>query len=270
MQYQSRFSNIFVAVTFIVATMGMISISSPQPLEAKMEGSLSGNVGFTSKYIFRGAIEDQNAMQGGIDYSHPGGYYAGYWTSTLNYGNSGGAVENDIYAGFSGELDNGISYDIGGLAYLYTNEDVAMPSSDTNAGESSDAGDIYVNLSKGPFSLGAALAVEDATWTNSGDIYYSASYSTDLSYGFGFSTKVGYYSYDGDNQNLSGDDSGLSDVVVALNHPIGDSGADMHLKYVHIGEDRNDGNSLNRDGGATDDQQIVVGATYNFDITDSM
>lgn len=259
-----RANRFIAAAIFLVASFGLVAVADGQPAQAKIEGSLTGNVGFTSKYVFRGGVEDDNgAIQGGIDYSHPSGFYLGYWGSSLDYtqpaSSGSNGFENDLYAGYEGKLGDVFSYDVGVLQYLYTNVD------ENTFGEDADVPEAYLSISKGPFSLGANYALADASWTNSGDLYLTGSFSKDLVYGIGFSAKVGYYEYENEAGNFAGSNgtegSNFRDAVISFTYPIGETGADMHLTFVQQGDDRND-----RSLGANDDQQILVGATYNFDI----
>ncbi len=88
---------------------------------------LSGNAAITSNYIWRGVSQtlDQAAGQGGIDYGHESGLYAGTWVSNVDfsgdYGSgyeSGTGYEMDVYAGFAGEAGD-LGYDIGVISYQY-------------------------------------------------------------------------------------------------------------------------------------------------------
>lgn len=101
--------------------------------------SVSGNAAVVSDYRFRGvSLSDGNfAIQGGIDLAHESGFYLGTWGSSLasfddtapfddgtgviqsyDIGNYG-ALELDIYAGWSGEVASGITADVGVIYYLY-------------------------------------------------------------------------------------------------------------------------------------------------------
>lgn len=244
----------------LLAGLSMVLFNLP----ATASGSLTGNIGVTSKYIFRGGVEsDQATVQGGLDYSHPSGLYAGYWGSQLDYtqpaGRGSDAFENDLYVGWSG--GDAVSYDVGALYYLYTNADeVTNPV--TGSTEDADAADLYGSVGYGPVSLGAAYAVTDASWTDAGDIYWTLSYGTELSRGFSMDAKLGYYTFAEDNgaanDNLPGtESSNFRDFVFTLSHPVGETGADMSLSYVQGGEDRTD---------ADFDNQILLGVTYNFDV----
>ena len=86
------------------------------------EFSLSGNVAFTNDYRFRGVTFTDGgfAVQGGFDISHSSGLYAGTWASNLDEQTVGyGSVEVDVYGGWSGDLTDGLTADVGVLFYLY-------------------------------------------------------------------------------------------------------------------------------------------------------
>jgi len=89
--------------------------------------TFSYNVGLYSQYIFRGLTQTARrpALQGGVDYSHSSGFYAGTWGSNIswlqdskNFDRS--SLEWDIYGGFRNTFgETGIGYDIGLLNYVY-------------------------------------------------------------------------------------------------------------------------------------------------------
>lgn len=84
---------------------------------------VTGNLGLTSDYRFRGISQTQNApaVQGGIDYAHSSGFYVGNWNSSVSsqvYTNGAG-VESDLYAGFKKDVYKGITIDIGSYNYFY-------------------------------------------------------------------------------------------------------------------------------------------------------
>ena len=90
--------------------------------------TLTGNVGLYSQYIFRGLTQTNRepAIQGGFDYSHASGFYAGTWASNISWLRDGGAYsaggsgEFDFYGGYKGAIGNSdISYDLGTLYYWY-------------------------------------------------------------------------------------------------------------------------------------------------------
>jgi uncharacterized protein (TIGR02001 family) len=90
--------------------------------------TFTGNVGLYSQYIFRGLTQTNRepAIQGGFDYGHSSGFYAGTWASNISWlrdGGSymaGGSGEFDFYGGYKGTLGKSdFSYDLGALYYWY-------------------------------------------------------------------------------------------------------------------------------------------------------
>jgi len=90
--------------------------------------TVTGNIGLFSQYIFRGLTQtnEEPALQGGMDYSHASGFYAGTWGSNVSVlrdsgaYSSGGSLELDIYGGFKGSIGKtDFSYDVGLLYYWY-------------------------------------------------------------------------------------------------------------------------------------------------------
>jgi uncharacterized protein (TIGR02001 family) len=90
--------------------------------------TLTGNIGLFSQYIFRGLTQtnEEPALQGGMDYSHASGFYAGTWGSNVSVlrdsgaYSSGGSLELDIYGGFKGSIGKtDFGYDAGLLYYWY-------------------------------------------------------------------------------------------------------------------------------------------------------
>jgi len=88
--------------------------------------SFTANLGVTSDYVFRGISQTSGrpALQGGADYAHASGLYAGLWASNINwitaFGATGSAkIEVDTYFGFRKTLQNELSYDAGFIRYNY-------------------------------------------------------------------------------------------------------------------------------------------------------
>src|SRR5690606_9114998 len=75
-------------------------------------------------YRFRGVDLSGGdiAVQGGVDLSHSSGFYVGTWGSSLDEDTVGyGHTELDLYAGWSGDIAEGVTADIGVLSYMYPN-----------------------------------------------------------------------------------------------------------------------------------------------------
>jgi len=115
---------------------------------------ISANVALASEYRFRGVdLSGGNlAIQGGVDFSHSSGFYIGTWASNLDEDTVGfGSTELDVYAGFGGALGEGLSYDVGGIYYLYP---------DAASGLETDYVEFYGSLGfgLGPAELTAGVA----------------------------------------------------------------------------------------------------------------
>jgi hypothetical protein len=88
-----------LATSLAAATLGFSSLSFGQAAAAAPapDYTLTGNLGLFSSYRFRGIAQtyDKPAIQGGIDFSHVSGFYAGNWDSNVNEGAGypGGSIE---------------------------------------------------------------------------------------------------------------------------------------------------------------------------------
>lgn len=224
---------------------------SPMTASADM----TGNIGVHSKYVLRGitgpAEENDNAaLQGGLDYSHDSGLYAGWWFSSLGYSSSPDSskgVENDFYAGYAGDI-GGLGYNVGLIQYYYIDVD------DSNLTE------LTGKLSLGGGYVGMQYLLNDGAWGNAGDIYWKAGYALDLPSSFNLAFDLGYYTYD-DSTSKYGvtteQDSAFRHFNITLSHPIGNSGANMYAQYIVAGEDRHE---------VEYDDTMVFGITYGFDL----
>lgn len=96
--------------------------------------TVTANVSLTNNYIFRGLTQTwgEAALQGGADYSHADGWYAGLWSSTVSaHEYPGGArLELDYYAGYNGKIGEDFGWTAGFLGYAYpgSNYSKATPS----------------------------------------------------------------------------------------------------------------------------------------------
>ena len=99
--------------------------AAPAAPAAAPASPLAFNIGLWSQYIFRGLSQSdyKPALQGGVDYSHDSGLYAGVWASNINglrdFGISSGRVEIDIYGGWKKTFAEDYTLDVGFLRYQY-------------------------------------------------------------------------------------------------------------------------------------------------------
>jgi len=122
------------------------------------QAQVTGNLGLTSDYRFRGVSQSQSApaVQGGIDYTHSSGFYAGNWNSSVSsqlYTNGSG-VESDLYAGFKKEF-LGFTIDVGSYNYYYPKAQTTSSSTDF------DTNELYIGASKGPVTVKASQSISN-------------------------------------------------------------------------------------------------------------
>tara|TARA_B100000131_G_scaffold318735_2_gene363208 strand:- start:89 stop:703 length:615 start_codon:yes stop_codon:yes gene_type:complete len=125
--------------------VGLTSVLSVNSAE------FESNVALSSEYIWRGVPQTNGepAISGGFDIAGDNGLYFGTWASNVEWGDDS-ALELDWYAGYSNELESGITYDIGYLAYTYPGE------------EDLDFEEIYLGLSYSYFGLTYSAGQDDA------------------------------------------------------------------------------------------------------------
>ena len=208
------------------------------------QAELSANIATVSNYYFRGVTQtdDKAAIQGGIDYSHESGLYAGTWLSNVDFGGKEDA-EVDLYAGFGNDIgDTGISYDVGTIYYWYP-----------GAGGDADGGDIdYAELYG---SMGWKWVTGSIAYTywgeldsdnsprqfDSGDVYYNLSVDPGWDYeGFAPSAFIGAYSFDDDGDG-PGTDFNYTHWGISIAKDAGDFGS-VSVNYEQI-DDANDTSS---------------------------
>lgn len=104
-----------------------VKAEDAEAAEAEKENWLplgvSGNVAVYTDYSFRGISQTSRnmALQGGFDFNHDSGLFAGYWASSTNFGNT--YMENDFYGGFAGALGD-FSYKASATFFYYPNDEI--------------------------------------------------------------------------------------------------------------------------------------------------
>lgn len=125
-------------LAYALALTGLLGAPAAT-LAADSPHSLSANVGIFSDYVFRGISQTGGdaAVQGGFDYSHSSGLYAGTWGSNVGWiedyqGYNSGNVELDLYGGYRNSIGNtGITYDVGVIGYFYPGKKGTAVNADT-------------------------------------------------------------------------------------------------------------------------------------------
>jgi len=215
--------------------------------------SVTSNVGLVSNYLYRGITQTggKAAIQGGFDYAHGSGLYAGVWGSSISWLADGGyynssSLELDTYAGFKGGITEDATYDVGFLRYNYPGEYVAPQiTANTNElygaigwkgltakysramtnlfGVADSSGSSYLDLS-GSYALegpGVTLGVHYGKQSINGIANVGWGYSDyKLSASKDFSGYVVGLAYSSTNVDkaLWGDKLGKSTVVLSMSH----------------------------------------------------
>lgn len=132
-----------VLVAAIVASIPAMAQAAETP-----EHAVTGNLGIFSNYVFRGVTQtsEQAALQGGFDYAHKSGAYAGVWGSNISWlsdtaAYTASSLELDVYGGYKGTIGKSdFGYDVGAIVYYYPGDKAAVA-------DNANTGEIYVGLS---------------------------------------------------------------------------------------------------------------------------
>ncbi|MFP5391599.1 MAG: TorF family putative porin [Gammaproteobacteria bacterium] len=264
--------------------------------------SWTGHVDVVSKYVLRGitstygpgeplgnanadAPESKKAaLQWGADWTHPSGFYLGYFGSTVNYsykalGESYAnrsvtafqhdkSIENDLYGGYTGKAGD-ISYTAGLTGYVYIN------------GKHANAFETKFSAGYGPFVASAQTLLDDVVWGNKGDTYWTLNYSAPLPYQLNFTASLGYYTYKKEGKFLGSVDTftgvacpanqgfftngclpshgpvsgGFRHLIVGITQPIASTGVTWGLQGILGGDNR---------FGVKQKNQLVATLSYGF------
>lgn len=187
------------------------------------QAEVSANVALTSDYVWRGMTQTDGApaLQGGFDYAHESGFYAGTWGSSVEF-NDDASMELDLYLGYSGELAGGIGYDLGVIRYMYPESNY------TNFDE------FYASASYAGFSAGIATSSDfDAN-------YYTAGYDLELPMGIALGAAIGFNDADGGSDAtdlklaISKDYNGLGIELAAYKYDSDAAASDQDGVYLTL------------------------------------
>lgn len=110
-----------VLVVALIASLPAMAQAAETP-----DHAVTGNLGLFSNYIFRGVTQtsEKAALQGGFDYAHKSGAYAGIWGSNVSWLSdttyTASSLELDFYGGYKGTIGKSdFGYDVGAIVYYY-------------------------------------------------------------------------------------------------------------------------------------------------------
>lgn len=169
--------------------MAVVGSALPAISFAEEASPLSFNIGVVSDYRYRGISQSRlkPALQGGIDYALPGGFYVGAWASSIKWikdAGGGANAEIDLYGGYKGEISKDLSFDVGVLTYQYPSHDLPVSPNTT---------EIYGALTFGPATVKYSHSVTNLFGfdDSKGSGYLDASATFDVS-GILLTPHVGY------------------------------------------------------------------------------
>jgi uncharacterized protein (TIGR02001 family) len=211
-------------------------------LSGLAQAELTANVGVTSNYVFRGETQtdDGIAVQGGLDFTHSSGLYAGIWGSNVeNPSNNDKGFEFDLYAGYNFKVNDKVAFDIGFITYQYT----SVPTCTVNT-IFCESDEVFVGASFHGFSATYYNGNPDA---GNDYAYIDLKYTLALPQDFNVHVHYGYKDVDGGNQDAQDASVGLSKEI---------SGLDLSLTWTTIDYDDN----------RSDENELFVMVTKSFDL----
>lgn len=195
---------------------------------------VTGNVGVFSDYVFRGVTQTvgEPTVQGGVDYSHASGFYAGTWASNVSFAST---YEVDFYGGYAGKA-GALGYDVGVILYHYNKD--------------ADTIEYYGGLSYSSFSTKLYYS-DDVADSGESNFYLTASYAFALSETLALTPQVGYTF--GDASDAAGDE--VVDFSLTLAKTL-DGGLTFSLAFT----------GTDSDISPNSDETVVVGLKKAFDL----
>ncbi|PKO51427.1 MAG: hypothetical protein CVU27_06240 [Betaproteobacteria bacterium HGW-Betaproteobacteria-20] len=176
-------------------------VTTPAVAEPASPHTIAYNVGLYSQYIFRGLTQTREdpALQGGVDYTHASGFYAGAWGSNISWLTDADAyksssLELDLYGGYANTIgDTGVGYNVGLLQYIYPGT--------KNAGvKNAETTEAYGSLSYGWVSAKVSAVLSDGAFgfTNAdGSTYSELNFTVPFGSGFSAVAHAGYQDFTG-------------------------------------------------------------------------
>lgn len=220
----------------VLISAGFLGLAATAQAASTSNTGLTANVEVTSNYVFRGQTQtdEDPAIQGGIDYTHQSGFYAGLWGSNVDFPGLGSGLEYDLYAGIGFDVTQDVKLDVGYITYQYTNNTV------DNARGSDE---VFIGAKYKGFA--GYYYYGNANNNNENYQYYDLRYSMDLPKEFKLTLHYGHL--DPDTGNSSDD--------ISLRGSKNFGGFDVSLSYTNV-----DSNS------PSDKDRFFITVSKNFDL----
>ena len=242
----------------LLALLATSSAAFAQTAPAAPESTLGYNVGVVSEYRYRGLGQTRGepALQGGVDYAHSSGFYAGAWASTIKWikdsgSDAKGPVELDLYGGYKFEAA-GLAYDVGYLRYEYVGNTYSK-----TGGVNANTDEAYAAVTAGPATLKYSYAFSDlfGTANSKGSAYIDLSANLDLGNGYSLVPHVGHQKVS-NSPNVS-----YTDFALTLNKDLGDG---LSASVAAISTNAKNVDAFTVNGYNTAKNAMIVGVKYSF------
>jgi uncharacterized protein (TIGR02001 family) len=278
------------ALLALMASGAFAQAKAPEP-----DYTLSFNVGAVTDYRYRGISQTRfkPAVQGGLDFVHKNGFYAGVWGSNIQWIKDAGRIatssgtptdvgsanlEVDLYGGYKGSINKDLGFDVGLLHYWYpSNKFNNLTAFNGWSTPKADTTEIYGALTFGPvtakYSHSVTTLFGNAASKGSGYLDLTANF--DLGNGWSVSPHIGSQRVAGTpapgfpNSNFSYTDYSVAvskdfgngfvgtASVVGTNAKKNAGGVPFYAAPDSAGLASNSSKNLGRSG-------LVVGVKYNF------
>ena len=219
------------ALALIASTAALAQATAPEP-----DYTLAYNIGAVTQYRFRGMEQTSGkpAIQGGIDFAHKSGFYAGAWASNVNWikdfnGATQGDYEVDLYGGYKAEIMPGLGYDVGLMTYNYPGNnsgDAGTPGA--GSWTRADTKEVYLGLTYNIVSAKYSQTLGNFMGfpSSNGSRYYEVAATFDLGHGLTLTPHVGYQYIPNQNNGLGqivtdGSAANYTDVALTLGKDFG-------------------------------------------------
>lgn len=223
------------ALTLCGSATTALAQSAPVTAEAASPHTFTANVTLGSEYRYRGIMQTNRrpAIQGGFDYSHASGFYAGNWNSSISWLNDSNdevsaPIEMDFYAGFKNTFGDGRwNYDVGVLQYYYPGD---YPANFTRPYTT----ELYAGIGYGPVFLKYSYAPTNlfGFYDSKNSWYVDLSANVPLEFwGLTLNAHVGYQKV----QNVA--DASYTDWKLGLTKDLG-NGLALAVAYIDTNADR--------------------------------
>jgi len=221
-----------------------VTIAAEEAAAPSSPHAVTYNVGLFSQYIFRGLTQTREdaALQGGADYAHSSGFYAGAWGSNISWLTDGGyyqssSVELDVYGGYANTIgDTGIGYNVGLLQYIY-------PGKKNGGFKKAETTEVYGSLSYGWLSGKVSVVTSNGAFgydNADGTTYSELNLNAPLPFGSGYTAiaHIGYQDFTGRTGTTSNSIYDYTDWKLGLTKAF-DNGVNVGGYYTGVDGKKN-------------------------------